>query len=140
MAVDQRVERLEQHLAVARSAEPPAGVAEGDVLAPAGLDAELVAGQPYGRAQALEALARLVHRRAEVLVGIALEPLDRHVELAAGDTADSLRYPLAITQPKPALVLLGNCLHSRCMYFRSEPPANAEFVVGAQRTDVPRTG
>src|SRR4051794_18258623 len=54
MAVDERVERLEQHLAVARSAEPPAGAAEGDVLASVGPVAELIAGQPCGRAQALE--------------------------------------------------------------------------------------
>src|SRR5262245_32814168 len=66
--VSQRVERLEQDLAVARSAEPPTRVAQGDVLAPIGLVAELVARQPHRRAQALEALARLVNRQTEVLV------------------------------------------------------------------------
>jgi len=51
IAVGERIERLEQHLAVARSGEPPAGVAEGDVLAPVGLVAKLGAGQPRDRAQ-----------------------------------------------------------------------------------------
>jgi len=39
--VSQRAERLQQHLAVTRSAEPPTRVAKGDVLAPVGLVAEL---------------------------------------------------------------------------------------------------
>src|SRR5215213_9072818 len=127
MAVDQRVVRFEQHLVVARSAQPPASVAEGDVLAPVRLVAKLIAGQPHGRAQALEALARLVDGRAEVLVGIAVEPLDRHVELAAGDAAHSVWHPLAFTQPKPALVLHGESFHSRYCALRSYPRADAEF-------------
>src|SRR5215213_3344785 len=101
MAVDERVERREQYLAVARSAEPPTGVAEGDVLASVGLVAEFIAGQPDGRAHALEALARLVLGRAAILVGVTREALDRDGELAVGDAPHTVRDPLAITQPKP---------------------------------------
>jgi hypothetical protein len=88
-----------------------------------GIGAELVAGQPHARAQALEALARLVDGRAEVLVGIALEPLDRYVELAAGDAPHSVRHPLASPEPKRALMVRGNCLYSGCTAVRSDPHA-----------------
>ena len=48
---------------LSRTGELTAGVAEGAVLAPVDLVAELVTCQPHGRPQALEALPRLVHRR-----------------------------------------------------------------------------
>jgi hypothetical protein len=102
MALARRVERLEQHLAVARTRQPAAGVAEGGVLAPVYLVAELVARQPHGGPQPLQTLARLVYGHAQRLAAIALEPLDRHVGLTAGDPPKPVRPPLAVTQPKPA--------------------------------------
>jgi hypothetical protein len=133
--VGQRAERLEQHLAVARAAESPAGVAEGDVLAPVGLVAEFVAGEPHRRAQALEALARLVDGRAQILVGLALQALDRPVELTASDAPHAVRHALAVTQPKPTFVLPRMCFHARSKRLRCAPRANAEFDV-ASRTDL----
>jgi hypothetical protein len=46
-----------------------------------------------------------VHGRAEVLVGIVREPLDRHVELAANDAPHSIGHRLTVTQPKPTFAL-----------------------------------
>jgi hypothetical protein len=131
MAVDQRVERLEQHLAIARSAEPPASVAEGDVLAPVDLVTELITGQPHGRAQALEALARLVHRRARFS---RVSPLSRSIDMSSWPRA-MRRTPSGTRSPstrrKPALLLPGTCLHARHKALRSDPRANAKFA----RTD-----
>ena len=67
-------------------------------------------------------------RRAEVLVGVAREPLDRHVELAASDPPHPVGRPLAATQTKSSLVYLREkCVHTRCKTSRGDPEANAEF-------------
>jgi hypothetical protein len=72
-----------------------------------------------------------VDGRGEVLVGIAVELFDRHVELAASDAPHSVRHPLAVTQTKPALLLPGTCLHARYKALRSDPRANAECAGAA---------
>jgi len=96
MPPQESVQGVDHDLRVARSRKAPRAVAQGGVLAREALAAELRAQQPHDRTQPLEDLARLVHRplahlRAVGRSGMAIEQLDRDVELTERHTAQSRR-------------------------------------------------
>src|SRR5205085_4550153 len=102
-ALGDRVERLEQDLRVARRGQAPAGHPEGGVLALVDLVADRVAREAHERAQALEALAGLVHGLRELALGRLRELLVAVDELPARDPADGVRNVLADVQAVAAI-------------------------------------
>ncbi len=85
MALQQRVERVDHHLRIARAGQPPGRVAEDRVLALVLPLAQLLAQQPHQRAQALERLARLVDR---LLIEIPPAPACRRSRRRAARSRD----------------------------------------------------
>ena len=78
----QRVERLEPHLCVAAGGEPAAGRCARRVLALVGASASAPRARRTQRPQALEALARLVHRRRRASAGGGAVQVVARVELS----------------------------------------------------------
>ena len=107
MALAHGLERVEQHAAVASAGQSPAAVAEGGVVAPVHVLAELIARQPHRGAQALQALSRVMDGGCRVRVALAREPFDRPVELAERDALEPLRYRFVLLQLEAAWVLVG---------------------------------
>src|SRR5829696_1417753 len=89
------------HVATRARAAP--GVAKRLVLGAVDLVAEWIARQPDHRAQALERLARLVDRLADVLAATTLQSIGREFEQPAGHAANpaggTLVRPQAVAGP-----------------------------------------
>ena len=83
VSLQQRFQRAHHHLRIACPRQAPARVAQERLLARRGLRAQLVLEQLHQRAQALERLARLVHRLGgRHRAVLRREQLDRQVELS----------------------------------------------------------
>src|SRR5437868_13890998 len=106
MALEQLLERAEHHLAVARARHAPPHLTQRGVLRRERTLRELVPEQPHQRAQALERLARLVHRASRMLpVDVPFEQLEREIQLAEGDPPEAVCGTLAGQQRELAQAL-----------------------------------
>ena len=106
----QRVERVDHHLRVARARQPPGRVAQDRVLALVPPLAELLAQQAHQRAQALERLARLVDRLA-VERRSARGPLHRRSPPSSSIARSS--WPSAIRRSASGRGSPGSCAKRR---------------------------
>src|SRR5690349_13402953 len=105
-ALDQPVERSEPDLSVACRREVAPGVAQRLALARRLLAPEIVLHEHEQRAQPLQRLARLVHRRCQRdRRARAFELLDRELELSERHALEPCRETLAREQPEVALAL-----------------------------------
>ena len=97
-------QRLQSHLGIAGPGEHATGVAKADVLAAVDGVAEVVTDEAQHRAQLLQVLSRLVHRRVQVALGPLAKLLQGVVGAAPGDPPDPVRRRLPAAQAVGAVL------------------------------------
>jgi hypothetical protein len=103
-ALAKRRQRLQLHLGIAGPGEHATGIAKADVLAVVDGVADVIADEAQHRAQLLQVLSRLVHRRVQVALGPFAQLLQGVVGAAPADPPDPVGRALLAVQPVGAVL------------------------------------